>query len=379
VACRLAALGHQVVVLDRKHEPGQAVCCTGIVGQECVRAFAIEDDVILSQASSARLFSPNGNSLHVWREEPQASILDRAAFNRAMAGRARSRGAEYVLDCPVWDIEVAGDAVRVSASSQGDEVSVLARAAVIATGFGSGLVEKLGLGYCTDSVSGAQVEVETTVAGEVEVYFGREVAPGFFAWLVPTSPQSARVGLMSHRSPAFYLERLLLSLKEQGRVTSITAEPSFGGIPLKPLRRTYAERVLVVGSAAGQVKPTTGGGIYYGLLCADIAAGALHQALRGDDLSAKSLSWYEREWRRRLGHELQTGYWSRKLFERLSDRRLDRLFDIIANNRIDEALLRDKDVSFDWHSRAIMALLGRAAVAGAIGRFRLPSRARKDI
>jgi len=379
VAYQLAGMGHKVMVLERKQRVGEPVCCTGIIGQECANSFAIESNVILRQVNSARLFSPSGNLLRLWREEPQACILDRAAFDMAMANRAQGGGVEYVLNSPVRNIEVEEDKVKIEVSYQKAGLNLEAKAIVIATGFGSKLTEKLGLGNFADFVIGAQAEVATTGVDEVEVYFGRRIAPGFFGWLVPTSPGTARVGLLSRRSPELYLKELMAALLAQGKIVSTDVKLSCGGIPLKPLGRTFGERLIVVGDAAGQVKPTSGGGIYYGLLCADIAASTLNQALQHDDLSAKSLSKYEREWKRKLGRELKIGYWARKLFERLSDRQIDRIFDIIKANGIDEALLKAKDLSFDWHSRAILRLLGRTVVARAIGVFRLPSKAGKDI
>jgi digeranylgeranylglycerophospholipid reductase len=379
VAYKLAGMGHQVMVLERKLRIGETVCCTGIIGQECVSSFAIEDNVILRPVNSARLFSPSGNLLRLWREEPQACILDRAAFDIAMANRAQGNGAEYLLDSQVSNIQVEDHRVKIAAIHQKAELNLEARAVVIATGFGSKLAERMGLGNFGDFVIGGQAEVATTEMDEVEVYFGREVAPGFFGWLVPTSPRMARVGLLSRHNPELYLRKLLASLVAQGKIASTEAKLSYGGIPLKPLGRTYGERLIVVGDAAGQVKPTSGGGIYYGLLCADIAAGTLHQALQHDDLSAKSLAKYEREWRRKLERELKIGYWARKLFERLSDNQIDRIFNIIKTNGIDEALLKAKDLSFDWHSQAILMLLGRTAVSKALGMIKLPFQAGKDI
>jgi flavin-dependent dehydrogenase len=136
--------------------------------------------------------------------------------------------------------------------------------------------------------------------------------------------------------------------------------------------------VLVVGDAAGQVKPTSGGGLYYGLLCADMAAATLHQALAEDDLSARRLAGYERDWKRRLGWELRIGYWARRLFERLSDKQLDRIFNLIKANGIDEALLKAEDLSFDWHGKAILRLLGNAVVAKVAGTIKIPFRGGKD-
>jgi len=243
---------------------------------------------------------------------------------------------------------------------------------VIASGCGTRLTEKMEFGKVADFVAGVQAEVVTKGPDEVEVYFGRKVAPGFFAWLVPTSAGNARVGLLSRDTPDKYLKRLLDSLASEGKIAAGEWKPSHGAIPLRPLRKTFGERILVVGDAAGQVKPTTGGGIYYGMLCADIAATELNRALHRDDLSARSLSRYDREWRRKLGRELMVGYGARRLFERLSDQQIDRLFSVVEKHGIDASLLKSSDVSFDWHSQAIMSLLRRAVVARIFGGIKLP-------
>ena len=367
-AYRLASMGHKVAVLERKTSIGENVCCTGIIGQECVNSFDIKD-AILREVNSARLFSPSGNLVRLWREETQASILDRAAFDMAMASRAEGQGVEYLLDSPASDIAIEEDRVRVSESRRGR--SLAARAVIIASGFGSKLEERLGLGRVGDFVTGAQVDVETGI-DEVEVYLGHEIAPGFFAWLVPTLPGMARLGLLSRHSPGRYLKQLAASLREKGEIAATLAPVSHGNIPLKPLPRTCGERLVVVGDAAGQVKPTTGGGIYYGLLCAEIAADTLHQALEDDDLSARRLAGYEQKWRRRLSQELKIGYWARKLFERLSDKQIDRIFNVVKANGIDEALLNASDLSFDWHSKAIFRLISQQVVAKAIDVMKIP-------
>ena len=375
VAYKLVGMGHKVIVLERRRRVGERVCCTGIIGQECVSSFDIEDNVILRRVNSARLFSPSGNLLRLWREETQACILDRLAFDMAMARRAQDKGAEYALDSPVRDVAVMADGVRVEVSRRGKGLYFETRAIVIASGYGSKLTERLGLGGVGDFTVGAQAEVEAVGVDEVEVYFGCEIAPGFFGWLVPISPRMARVGLLSRNSPGLYLRKLLASLLAQGKIVSSEVELTYGGIPLKPLARTYGERLMVVGDAAGQVKPTSGGGIYYGLLCADVAADILHQALQDGDLSARRLSRYERGWKKRLGQELKIGYWARKLFERLSDRQIDRIFEIVKANGIDEALLKAKDLSFDWHGKAVLRLMGHKLVSKALDVVKIPFKA----
>lgn len=367
-AGQLAEAGHDVTVLERGPQAGTGVCCTGIIGQECVSAFNIDDSVILKKANSARLFSPSGNLLHVQREATQACILDRAAFDLMMANRAINKGARYLPDRLVSRLENKDNRIEIEVLHQGEKTIIEARVAVIATGFGSKLTGRMGMGIAGDFVVGAQAEVATTGISEVEVYLGRHIAPGFFGWLVPTSALTARVGLLSRENPRGYLKQLMSSLREQGKLTTTKAEINSGGIPLQPLKRTCGERVIAVGDAAGQVKPTTGGGIYFGLLSADIAVATLHQALQSDDLSSENLAKYERRWRRILGRELKTGYRARKLFERLSDRQIDLLFDIIKASGIDKTLLESDDVSFDWHGKAIPMVLGRAVLTRILGR-----------
>jgi digeranylgeranylglycerophospholipid reductase len=372
VAFKLAEMGHGVAVLERHKQPGEQVCCTGIISQKCITAFAIDENVILRQANSAKLFSPSGTLIRLWREQTQAGIVDRAAFDVAIAGKAQSKGAEYLPNSLTSDIQVEDDRVRVEAVRQSKKLNLEARAAVVATGSGSKLVERLGLGRVGDFVTGAQAEVETDGIDEVEVYLGRDIAPGSFAWLVPTSPPKALVGLLSRHSPQLYLKRLISSLQAQGKIARDKAEPCYRGISLKPLPRTYGERLLVVGDAAGQVKPTTGGGIYYGLLCADIAADTLHQALKDDNLSARTLANYQRRWRKKLGRELEISYYARKLYERLSDKQVDRMFNLIKSHGIDQALLQTEDLAFDWHGEAVMRLMGHKIVANALRAMKAP-------
>ncbi|MDO8715368.1 MAG: NAD(P)/FAD-dependent oxidoreductase [Dehalococcoidales bacterium] len=373
VAFRLAALGYKVVVVEKKAEIDAPVCCTGIISQECFNSLAIDKDVVFRQASGARLLSPSGKLIRLWRSEPQVSIVDRPAFNAALASRAQRQGAEYRLNSPVVNVQVGDSGVCLNLSTQGNGTeSIQARAVVIATGFASKLVGGLGLGKAGDFVIGSQAEVETIGVDEVEVYFGDEIAPGFFAWLVPTSPGKALVGLLSRRNPDDYLRKLLARLVTQGKIASAKVGMTHGGIPLQPLAKTYGERLVVVGSAAGQIKPTTGGGVFYGLLCADIAANHLNRALKSDNLSAENLSRYQREWRKRLGAELKIGCWARKLYERLSDHQLDQIFDIIESHGIAEALLKADDLSFDWHSKVVLRLMADRALAKAMMAIKIP-------
>ncbi|MBL7210004.1 MAG: NAD(P)/FAD-dependent oxidoreductase [Dehalococcoidia bacterium] len=366
LAARLAQFGYKVLVLEKKASAGQDICCTGIVGRECLDLLGIDGNLIIGQASSATFFGPSGNSLRLWRQHKVGYVIDRAALDQTLASRAQEAGVQYLFSTQATNIQMGADHLRVEADGCEQNRSFEAKTAAIATGFGSPLPEKLGLGKITDFIIGAQTEIGMSVPGEVEVYIDHTLAPGGFAWLVPARNGGGLAGLMTRQRPEEHLDKLVSNLKAQGKITSTEATPTYGVIPLRPLPRTYADRVLVVGEAAGQVKPTTGGGIYYGLLCADIAAGCLHQAFLANDFSESRLASYHKEWRARLSRELRIGHWARHLYERLGNWQIEHLHSFARNNGISQLVAETEDFSFDWHSGLILRLLRHLAVSAPV-------------
>ena len=371
LALKLSKLGHQITVLEQQDEVAQTVCCTGILGRDCLEAFPLPSEFILHKAFSASIYSPSGKILRVEKQTPQAYVIDRRAYQRWLAEQAQQRGVRYITGCPVSNIHIDKDKAKVEISTGILESHTV----VVASGIGSGLVRRLGLDNLTDFTIGAQAEVASQI-NEVELYSGREIAPGFFAWLVPTGPGRALAGLFCRRQANLYLKNLLDRLYQQGKIASPEATPSYKRVPVGPLSRTYRPRMLLVGEAAGQVKPTTGGGIYYGLVCADIATDVLHQAFISGDFSARHFSHYQKEWKRKLGREIRIGRFARGLYQRLDDRQIDHIFSLAQADGIHQALLNSPDFSFDWHGEFILKALKYKALHGMLQLGRIPFRKR---
>ncbi|MBI2916607.1 MAG: NAD(P)/FAD-dependent oxidoreductase [Chloroflexi bacterium] len=362
VAYLLASQGHRVTVLEQQATVGKGSRCTGVLGKECLERYPLAREAIIREAPSARLYSPGGQSLRVHREPAQAWVVDRDRLDELLARRAQGAGARYLLGTQVAALQVAGHGVEAMADHDGEQSVLRAATVVVATGFASPLPQKLGLGRLSDSVMAAQAEVQLAREAEVEVYLGQSVAPGFFAWLVPTYPGRAWLGLFSRRQPGLYLRRLIDALHQKGRLISPQARVTSWGIPLRPVPRTYAPRALVVGDAAGQVKPTTGGGVYYGQLCAEVAAETLHRALDEGDFSGARFAQYEQGWRKLIGRELQVGYYARLLYERLNDSHIERLFTAVQSNGLHKTIVEAEDFSFDWHAEFILRTMKQTAL-----------------
>jgi geranylgeranyl reductase family protein len=350
-------MGHDVAVFEQKIAPGVNVCCTGIISTECFDSFGISTDVILTKATSAKFFSPSGRCLRLQTDKVKAYVVDRLLFDKAIASKAQSQGAHYFFSSQVIDIVPGKDSIKAETLCSGVRQIFTARAVILANGFRPKLSRKLGLGKIKSFLIGAQAEVETKKVDEPEVYFGQEVAPGSFAWLVPTSANKAYLGLLSTSQANLHLQKLLLTPLCHGRITSQEVEIRQRAIPLGTLPLSYGDRILVIGDAAGQVKPTTGGGIYFGHLGARIAVNVLDEALSSDNLTAAQLSRYQKQWKAKMGKELSLGYWARWAYARLGDRQIDGIFDILDSGKLAGRLLNSSDFSFDWHSRLILASL----------------------
>jgi digeranylgeranylglycerophospholipid reductase len=377
-AYKLAGMGYDVRVIERKPVLDGPVCCTGLLSQRCVDTFAIKPEIIIRRANSARLFSPSGTMIRISRPENQVCIVDRASLNGWFAHQAQGQGAAYLLGLSVTVIEVMPDRVVVQArSSAGETLTLESRALVLASGFGSRLPEKVGLGKLDDFVMGAQAEVELPSIDEVEVYFAQRVAPGFFAWLVPTTGSKGLVGLLVRRHSASYMDKLILSLKQEGKIRS-AGPASYRGIPLRPLSRTYGDRVLVIGDSAGQVKPTTGGGMYYGLMAADMAADTLGQALRLNQLTARNLSSYEKNWKKQLERELKICYYARKYYEHLNDRQIAHMFDVAREHHLVDDMVQAKNFSADYHGEVVLKLIRHRLMSHGIDIIMSPFRLGKS-
>ena len=357
-AGNLAEAGLDVAVLERKGEIGGDVICSGIVGEEAFNEFDLAADSILTEINRARIVSPWGSVLTYRHPGTFAYVVARDRFDRYLAGRAEDRGAAIKLDRRVVDISVNERSVEVLTETGGKKArKYRARCAVIATGVDSNLNKKLGLGHPKNFLIGVQADLEMEGVDCTTVFVGKSIAPGAFAWAVPLNKGLVRVGLMTAQAPERYFNRFMERFYPE-QLPGLDKDR----VRIKPIAQglvsgSYGDRVLVVGEAAGQVKTTTGGGIYFGLLCSEIASGVILDCFRGGDLNSRSLARYEKLWKKRLQREILIGYYARNNYGKLSDIQIEKLFQIAQSDGL-IPLIQNKG-NFDWQSELIISLIKR--------------------
>ncbi len=366
-ALELAKRGFSVAVLDYRERIGDKLC-TGVIGMECSERFPVPPELIYRRAKTAAIHSPSGYLYRVERPDTQALIVDRVGYVNSIAVSAARHGAHYRLGWRAGEVSHSPTDISVRGQRGDSSETLRGRILLVASGFGSSLTEAVcpTNGRERERLVGAQVEVITRNVTETQVYVGDNVAPGSFGWLVPTLESRGLLGLMSREKSSGLLERLCDRLMREGKVLRAESSPSRWGIPIRPLSRTYAERVLVLGDAAGFAKPTTGGGIYYAMLSGQIAAETAAEAMKSNTLTDGALRAYEDRWKAEFGAELKVGYYARMLFESMNDSRLESLMEVFLSEDMQNELIRSPIFSFDRHSGIILKTIGHRRMIGLI-------------
>lgn len=353
-ARELALRGFKTLLLEEHDTVAAKVLCTGIIGIDAFQEFPLPWETVVGVLGRMKAISRYGTELLYTPQQPIAYIVDKGAFNSALAAQASAAGALVHTSTRAHDLLVDHAGVHLQATVAGERpLRFHARLVVLACGVHYQLTKRLGLGMPREFLQGAQTEVPWALTEWTEVHLNKEFSREAFAWLVPLHNGSTRVGLMCARDARKALIRFLDRLVprwQDRQDLHLASKP----IAQAPLRRSYAERVLVIGEAAGQVKATTGGGIYYGLLAARLAAETISTAFATGSFSAAGLRPYERAWQSLLADELSLGLAFRKLYGWLGDRQLDGLLRYIARNGLKE-LIRRK-ANFDWHHELITDL-----------------------
>ena len=347
--------------MDQKKEIGEHIVCTGIIGEEAFQRFDLPADTVLGKIQQVRFFSPFGSHFDYHPPQVLARVVDRTQFNRHFASLALQRGAQIKTGIRVEGVWIEKDRVKIRTMEEENFESYYeAKALVIATGVNYKLFHWLGIQVPKSFLGGAQIHLPFSGENLTSIYVGREVAPGSFGWMVPLQSCVARVGLLAERNPAYYLKKLLDRIKPGWRDDAAENKIDLRPVVQAPLEKTFSERLLIVGEAAGQIKTTTGGGIYYGLLGADFAIETLQEAFRRNRFKADFLSSYDRKWKKAIGEELRLGYYFRKLFSKLTDEQIEELFDRMIQEEV--LNLAHREAVFDWHKNIILSVFKLPAV-----------------
>jgi len=380
-ALKLAKLGAKVAVFEEHKAIGSPSHCAGHLSIRSLRnlgLYPLPSGIVENTYSQANFYSPSAFKFSVHLAKPVTCSVNREAFDRHIAEEAETAGAHFSLNSRVQSILLENGVVKGVKVKQGDKAEevVPAKIVVDAEGISSRLLRQTGLAGLNGErfVYAVEAEVDhvTDVQRDaVEVFLGKAYAPGFYAWLMPRLDGTAKVGLATNAgNPKEFLRRLMRKHPVASRqlakaqITQIAFHPiTLGG----PIAKTYANGFLAVGDAASQVKPTTGGGVVFGLTCAGIAAEVANEAARRNDVSANFLQTCQKRCGETLGFDFRVMLWIRRFLDSLSDEKLDEVLRFCARIGLDKTLGNVDEI--DFQGQMLLKIVTKPAMFAALAYF----------
>jgi len=342
-AARLLARQHDVIVVEEHRMPGEPLQCAGLVTGRGIPQFA--EGSVLGQVRGARLHSPMGFVLELEAKGTRACVIDRADFDRVMFHKAIDEGAVPMLGASVRNLVAKEGSVASELRNEGRTEELMTEVVIGADGYKSVCRRAARLRPPRHMLTGIQADLRGVDLDSdfVELYFGRNVAPGFFAWAIPAEDLT-RVGLCvwdADLPPAAYLKKFLSRPDfAKGKRVSLSA----GKIPVGAGKTAVRGRIALVGDAACHAKPLSGGGVFTGVRGAELCAKVVKEFM--SDGRPSDLGQYDSLWREEFGKELSRAFRIRKVFLNLTDKKLDKALRIFADPDVRQLLERHGDIDY---------------------------------
>lgn len=370
-ALHAAKAGAKVLILERDREPGIPVrCAEGLASKEIPAGLELDKSWIASYINKTTMESPDGTKLHL-DEAGDGYILHRRLFDAGLCERALAAGADLLTKADVSGLIYSGNHISgVKTTLQGVAQEFTCRLVIGADGVESrvgrwaGINTTLKLGDLHTSYQYTLGNLDVH-SGTIQFMFGQKYSPGGYVWVFPKSNQVANVGMgmpaarVNKTTPRQYLDAFVAArFPGSKRLYSVC-----GAVPTsRGLKNIVADGVMLVGDAARQVHPATGGGIGYSLLAGSICGRVAAKAVASGDFSTAFLKEYEKEWRQLRGKGMQLLHAIKELFFGMEDAKMDDLFKAAAQIPPQERNSRSLFMLVAKENPLLLAKLGAAVV-----------------
>ena len=293
-----------ILLIEDNKNIGYPCKCTGLVSWRIKKYLPfLPKKIIINTINKASFNSPDGTNFILKSKNP-VYVIDRPGLDKYIYNMAKESGIKIKNGEKFISYKLMEEYVKVFTNKNVYKTKIL----IGADGASSSVGKSAGLKYPEKYLIG----VQTTTLGKfdnIELWFGSKISPSFFAWVVPENKNIARIGLATYRKSGNYYEDFLK--KRIGKFE----KPNVGGIiRFGIMEKTSSERVMVVGDAACQVKPYSGGGIIFSLISAKICANAAIKSLKEEKFDYKFFfDNYDKVWKKKIGNAIKRGLFLSKI------------------------------------------------------------------
>lgn len=356
-----------VCIIEKKKQIGYPLQCAGILSHHIFDLNELPDDLILNDVNGAFLHSKN-HILNIQKEESVAFIIDRIAYDEFLFNRSLKDNIDFINQKAV-DFNLKKGEVHLQ-----DGTVVKSKVIVGCDGYNSILSNKMGNVQNNFNASQFLVKVDDEYVKSfrdstkdcdkfVDTYLFEEILPGFL-WVIPIKDNLYRIGLFSNDSHKKQNEFLENFLNDNFKFEII--EKYKGFIPIfNEDNDIVKNRAVLIGDAAAQVKPTSGGGLLIAFDACGIASRHILKAIKNDNLEA--LNDYCDEFKKKYLKEFSYQFKVQKTLNTLTDDDIDYLFFKLKEN--DGEYLISKYGDMDTQSVLVKEFIKRGLLFKIIPSF----------
>ncbi|MFZ2471635.1 MAG: NAD(P)/FAD-dependent oxidoreductase [Methanothrix sp.] len=346
--------GLNVVLLEKRQEIGEPIrCAEGVsIRSELRELIKVQPDWISTEVNGVRMYSPNGDNVFTTvdsRKDEGGYILERKTFDRGLALLAAHAGAKVLVKTRAVGLIRKNGLCAVSAICRGDPLQIEAPLIIGADGVESKVARWAGIDSRLKPenimVCAQYLVLDAGIDQEYcEFFFGNRIAPGGYVWIFPKGGRLANVGIGLQGSqsgsgePVRLLDRFLQSKMPHAKILQMVT----GGIPTSgPMNNTTSDGIMLVGDAAHQSDPLTGGGIINAMKAGIMAGETAGKAVSSGDVSTSALKEYEDRWRSSIGKRIERRYHAKNFFIKLTDDDLNHLAKSLHGKDLSQMNTRD--------------------------------------
>lgn len=329
--------GLDVLLIEKRQEIGDPVRCAEGVGKDAlIKHIAPDKRWIAAEVKGSRIIAPDGTQILMSGDAAMKDVgytLERKVFDRVLAQKAAMAGAEVMVKTrAIGLLRNNGKITGIKSMFMGETHDIKADIVIGADGIESKVGRWAGIDTSlklSDIETCAQFLVTNFDPGEhSEFYMGERFAPSGYVWIFPKGGYSANVGIGILGSKSgdvraiTQLQKFVDTYIPQGKIVEMVV----GGVPVSgPIKQTYADGLMLVGDAARQSDPLTGGGITNAMDAGKIAGEVCIRARQKGDYSARTLKEYEDRWRATIGKDMERSLHVKNLLIKLTDPQLNQL------------------------------------------------------
>ncbi|MHC1573296.1 MAG: NAD(P)/FAD-dependent oxidoreductase [Candidatus Syntropharchaeales archaeon] len=337
--------GVDVLLIEKRQEIGTPVrCAEGVGREELARYISPDERWISCDIDGAKIYAPDGSYVTMSQTGKSGYVLERKVFDRALAQEAVRAGAEVVVKCRASGLLFnRGKVSGIEIMHLGKQHRIKSDIVIGADGIESKVGRWGGIDTSL-SVDDIETCAQYLITGIeldgffTEFYLGNNLAPGGYAWVFPKGERMANVGIginggmVGDLRPIDYLNRFVKSKFPDGKILEVVV----GGVAIcGPIERTVADGLMLVGDAARQSDPLTGGGIINAMKAGVIAGEVAADAIKRGDTSADGLKAYEKRWRSDIGKKIGKMLKAKNVVFELSDSDLNKIAASLQGDNID--------------------------------------------